>query len=126
MDEIIVGSDTDCIQEFSMVYVQFTCSDPDGRHRKMLVGLFVTISGIICCTIFRFQIFYLKMTARMDEKILNAKTVTTSDFSLKMEINIEIYKEWLKLDDGTAFDDWFQAQIENEILKLDCEDHSRV
>ena len=66
------------------------------------------------------------MTARMDEKILNAQTVTTSDFSLKMEIPLNVYKEWQSHSTDMAFDDWFQAKIEAEIAKIDCSEHAKA
>lgn len=55
----------------------------------------------------------------MDEMIWDTKTMTSSDFSIKVYLNDNLMKKWSQLNDGTkSFKQYFQQQIENQIKKL--------
>ena len=58
------------------------------------IALFVAFSGIIATLVFRFSIYYTRTSVEMDEMIWDTKTMTSSDFSVKIFINERVLLKW--------------------------------
>lgn len=65
--------------------------------------------------IFRFLIYYTRESVEMDEMMWDIKTMTTSDFSIKIYIHDKVWEKWLKHNKTgkLSFKDYLKYQIES-------------
>jgi hypothetical protein len=64
------------------------------------IALFVAFSGILATLVFRFSIYYTRTSVEMDEMIWDTKTMTSSDFSVKIFINERVLMKWNEQNEG--------------------------
>lgn len=88
-----------CLSEKSLSYLQFTCTFSDEQLKtQQKLGLYITITGVICCLLYKFSVYWLTINLDLDLKVWDISTVTVADFSVQVEIPQTLWEKWIHND----------------------------
>ena len=76
-----------CLSKYSQVFIQYNCDFEEIKTSQQLKGLYVTMTAIVICFLFKFCVYYLRIISNIDLKTYDIKKTTVDDFSVKIEFN---------------------------------------
>jgi len=88
------SAEDSCTSRFSKIYIQYHCDFEDIVKKNQEVSLLTACIGILACFLYRFLIYFLRISSSLSMKKWDLKTVTAADWTVCIEIPDSIWKEW--------------------------------
>jgi hypothetical protein len=91
VDQLATGLSQDeiaiCMNARSSVYQQYKCGFHEDQYlRHQRLGVFLSCLGVFISYIFRYAIYLERSSVELDQKMVDVKSMTTADFSVKIFI----------------------------------------
>ena len=71
-----------CVHFYASVYIQYACEIEDEHQIQQKKGLVIAFAGVMCIIVFRFCIYWLRVTSDIDIVEYDIATTTLVDFAV--------------------------------------------
>lgn len=112
-----------CVQDLSVVYVQYKCEIPEeNRVSRQKIAIGVIALFAVIATMFLLMIYYKQQTMNLDFQVWDVENCTVADFCVRLKIEPAQwakYSEMKKMDKDTPpLDIFIKNQLEERVTKL--------
>ena len=105
-----------CMDGRSTIYQQYHCGYEDEdlvRHQEF--GTLGACLAIFICLLYRFTIYFLSSKTQLDQAVVDVKSMTTADYSVKVFLSKDLWKDWLEFKKDkelSSFKQYLKGEVE--------------